>query len=136
MIQSQKEQIAALRANGDSYAKIADTLGISENTVKSYCRRNNLGGNAASTSEAPSQSYCRQCGTALEQIPGMKPRKFCSDQCRAAWWATHPESLNRKAVYRFTCPACGMEFESYGNKGRKYCSHACYVSARFGGSSS
>jgi len=42
----QKEQITQMRSEGFSYAKIAAALGISENTVKSFCRRNNLGGAA------------------------------------------------------------------------------------------
>jgi DNA-binding CsgD family transcriptional regulator len=33
----QKEQIVILRANGESYSKIADVLGISINTIKSFC---------------------------------------------------------------------------------------------------
>jgi len=30
-----------------------------------------------------------------------------------------------------TCARCGKEFTSYGNKNRKYCSHDCYIKARF-----
>jgi endogenous inhibitor of DNA gyrase (YacG/DUF329 family) len=132
MTRVQTDRIAALRAAGESYAAIADALGLSENTVKSYCRRNNIGTSAAPATE-PECSCCRQCGKELEQTPGIKTRKFCSSQCHAAWWAAHPDHLHKKAVYRFTCPVCGTEFESYGNKGRKYCSHACYVAARFKG---
>lgn len=40
MTQQQKEQVASLRASGTSLGKIATTLGISVNTVKSYCKRN------------------------------------------------------------------------------------------------
>ena len=40
----QKEQLRCLRSEGKSYSKIADCLGISENTIKSYCQRNNLRG--------------------------------------------------------------------------------------------
>jgi endogenous inhibitor of DNA gyrase (YacG/DUF329 family) len=125
MTKLQTDQISEMSAKGESYARIADALGISENTVKSYCHRNNA------AKEEPAQSCCLQCGNPLERTPGVKPRKFCSGKCRVAWWAANPGSLNRKAVYRFTCPACGTEFESYGNKGRKYCSHACYIAARF-----
>jgi hypothetical protein len=50
-----------------------------------------------------------------------------------AWWEAHPERLSRKAVYELVCAGCGEPFESYGNKGRRYCSHGCYVKARFGG---
>ena len=39
----QKRQVAYLREKGESYAAIAAAIGASENTVKSYCRRNGLG---------------------------------------------------------------------------------------------
>jgi uncharacterized protein YjcR len=44
MTSFQKEQIHRMRSAGMGYAKIAASLGVSENTIKSYCRRNNLGG--------------------------------------------------------------------------------------------
>ena len=37
------------------------------------------------------------------------------------------------AHYNLTCEYCGKEFESYGNKNRKYCSRACYVASRQAG---
>lgn len=43
------------------------------------------------------------------------------------------EEVNRKANYSCTCAFCGKQFTSYGNKHRKYCSHACYINDRFGG---
>ena len=51
----QKQNIANMRRNGASYAKIAAALDISENTVKSYCRRNNLGGELGAKSSKPAQ---------------------------------------------------------------------------------
>lgn len=45
----------------------------------------------------------------------------------------HPEAVKQKAVYTFTCPECGKEFTAYGNAKRKYCSHDCYIAARFKG---
>ena len=42
----------------------------------------------------------------------------------------HPERVNRKAFYVATCAHCGQEFQSYGNKGRKYCSRLCFNQAR------
>ena len=53
-------------------------------------------------------------------------RRFCYDACRMAWWKNHPEKLNRKAEYHFTCAHCRKKFTAYGNKNRKYCSRACY----------
>ena len=130
MTNSQKERIALLRGKGESYAKIAAALGISENTVKSYCRRNNLGGGYIAGQPAMTEDACHNCGRLLEHTPGAKRKRFCSSKCRIAWWNTHPESVNRKAVYSFKCAACGAPFESYGNARRKYCSRACFGAAR------
>lgn len=44
MTDYQKTQIMKLRAEGLGYGRIAQQLGISLNTVKSYCRRNNVNG--------------------------------------------------------------------------------------------
>lgn len=76
---------------------------------------------------------CRECGKPLVQVDGMKRRVFCSKECRVKWWKEHPERLNQRAVYQYTCPHCGKPFSAYGNSKRKYCSHACYISDRFGG---
>ena len=139
MTEQQKTRIAQMRASGESYAKISAALSISENTVKSYCRRKNISahGNTASNIEDTSRTddehvFCKQCGHALTQEPKKKPRRFCSKNCCAAWWAKNPDKLNKKANYSFKCDACGTAFTAYGNKGRKYCSHACYIARRFG----
>jgi len=131
MTNLQKQRIATLRTQGESYAAIADTLGISRNTIKSYCRRNNLG--TENIKEQPTsiaEDVCANCGHPLIQMPGAKKKRFCSDKCRMAWWAKHPEAVNRKAVYEFVCPICKTEFESYGNAHRKYCSRACFGLSR------
>jgi len=118
----QKQKIEYMRGMGESYAAIADALGISINTVKSYCRRNGLGSN--------SDDVCACCAKPLTHTPGHKKKRFCSDKCRMAWWTQHPEAVKRKAVYHFVCPICGTEFESYGNAHRRYCSRACFALSR------
>ena len=129
MTSTQKQRIKFLRGKGESYAAIADDLGISENTIKSYCRRNNIG--IATNKEQPIlTNTCANCGSPIRHTPGAKHKRFCSDQCRMAWWKAHPEAVNREAVYRFVCPTCGTEFEAYGNANRKYCSRACFGVAR------
>lgn len=127
MTKTQKAQILYFRTEGISYNAIAERLGISVNTVKSFCRRNGLGGIA--TKEPV--KVCRQCGAPLP-VTNYKPKKFCSDSCRHTWWNAHPELIDKKAYYTLTCQHCGREFQSYGNDGRKYCCHACYITARFG----
>lgn len=131
----QKDRISILRVSGESYNSIADALGISVNTVKSYCRRNNLTCNTSTvtTKTSISQVFCKQCGKELPQIPHKKPLKFCSDECRVKWWNTHPDKVNKKAIYSFSCAYCKKAFTAYGNSGRKYCSHKCYINDRFKG---
>ena len=127
MTDLQIEQIRAMRLQGVGYTKISQALGISDNTVRSFCRRNGLAGEASMNT-----TCCKQCGKPIRIVPKQKPRKFCSDACRTAWWNSHPEAVDRKAVYHFTCAACGKDFTAYGNAHRKYCGHACYIAARFG----
>ncbi len=137
MTTDEKARIRQMRFEGMSYAQISSNLNISENTIKSFCRRNNLpvGGIILSpdaTPESKDNTVCRHCGKQLRQNPKHKPKKFCSDACRRAWWKAHKENLDRKAIYHFTCACCGKVFESYGNNRRKYCGHACYIKDRFG----
>ena len=54
MTQQQKEQISKLRASGASFGKIASVLGVSVNTVKSYCKRNPISAEAAPAPKATS----------------------------------------------------------------------------------
>lgn len=130
----QRTQVAELRAKGYSYGKISLVLGISTNTVKTFCKRNGLGGIAERQSETRENShFCLCCGIPVIQSPGRKEKKFCSDKCRNKWWNAHLDQVNRKASYDYVCPCCKKPFRVYGNKNRKYCSHECYIKDRFGG---
>ena len=129
MTDAEKEKIQFLRGEGFGYGAIAERLGISANTVKSFCRRNCL--SAAGVVEAA--SVCRCCGRPLGDLPRGNLRKFCSEACRRAWWREHGDLVERRKFYALVCAHCGKEFRSYGNKKRKYCSHACYIAERFRG---
>ena len=131
MTSEQKEQIMRLRGKGRGYTEIAKSLGISKNTVKSFCRRNKDSQSADERQDFP--GCCRECGKLLVQKEHTKRRIFCSATCRKAWWKAHPERLHRKAVYHFRCAGCGKPFSAYGNSKRKFCTHACYIQTRFGG---
>lgn len=135
MTTEQREKIIDLRKEGYGYATIANALGITKDSVKSFCRSHNLAGKKAEDNRrielAPDS--CLNCGKPILQKDGLKKRKFCCPSCRTLWWNTHPESVNRKAIYHFHCPTCGTDFTAYGNSHRKYCSHACYITARFKG---
>ena len=130
----QKEQVKKLRANGMSYGDIAKRVNVTRNAVISFCRRNGLQEQSITAGSLKnSGDICRACGNPLVQTEGMKRRVFCSKECRISWWKAHPEMIRQKAIYSFTCAHCGRAFTAYGNNARKYCSHNCYIAARFGG---
>ena len=133
MTNEQKMKIAELRKQGFGYKKIAEVIGVSDGTVKTYCRRAGLIAPAEPVAIPTDGSTCQLCGKPIIQIPGRKTKRFCSDSCRNKWWNSHLDIVKRKAVYTFTCPACGKEFTAYGNANRKYCCHECYIEDRFGG---
>lgn len=136
MTDKEKSQIIKLRAAGNGYGRIAQTLGISPNTVKSFCRRNNISTETkedTATDILGETTYCENCGREIQQIAKRKKKRFCCDKCRNAWWNSHLDQVKRKAVYTFRCPHCGREFQIYGDKRRKYCSHECYIADRYKG---
>lgn len=131
--QHQKEQISKLRATGTSFGKIASALGMSVNTVKSYCKRNPISAEAAPAPKFPSHTdRCPQCNAPLEQSPGHRQKRFCSSKCRMTWWAAHPEQMVRKKLAQAECRHCGTAFLQYGSRSRKFCSRSCYLAHRYG----
>lgn len=123
----QKEQIKALRGQGLSYKEIADKVGVSKDTVKTFCRRNAI--KAVTASEETKNKDCKenidlclQCGQPFTKTRNTK--KFCSDACRLAY---HKANRKPSAV----CAHCGKKFDNNGNKKRKFCSTACYTADRF-----
>ena len=131
MTEDQKAKIKDLRMKGKGYKKIAQIIGIPENTVKSFCRRSAISRKETDALIKP-DAACECCGKSVEQISGRKKWRFCFDACRQKWWNSHLHLVQRKAVYMLTCHHCGRVFEIYGNSRRKYCSHACYIVERFG----
>lgn len=121
MTDNQKRQIDHLRQEGCGYVKIAAMLGISENTVKSYCRRQSKG-----TEKEPA-AVCEECGKLIDR--GTRAHKrFCSDACRMKWWNKHPKP---DMSYTAQCACCGKEIHMRRKDERKYCSHRCYILARY-----
>lgn len=83
----EKENISKLRHAGFGYTAIANELNISINTIKSFCRANNLGGVKAKKKNPIKEiSFCLNCGLELVHTPGKKKKKYCSDKCRYQWW--------------------------------------------------
>lgn len=133
MTNEMKEKIARFRKMGWTYGNIGAEIGISKDTVKSFCRRNSL--TRIETPSIDASDRCRECGAEIIQKPKRKKQIFCCKSCREKWWAEHADRINKKAVYEFVCAHCGKPFTAYGNKHRKYCSHSCYIANRFGGGS-
>ena len=131
MTNEQKARITTLRHDGIGYATIAAMLGISKEAVKSFCRRNALTGNTASS--PPPEGLCRNCGAEIVQNPKARKKVFCSPDCRNTWWKAHPQPFMTADKFRYTCVHCGKLFTAYGTATRKYCSHACYITDRFKG---
>ena len=137
MTDNEKEQIRQLRLQGNGPRTIARIMGISENTIKTFCRRQRIECTEIipriidePESEAP---RCKYCDEPLIRYEGRKKKMFCSDRCRMAWWNTHQDQVKKKAMYEFECSFCHKPFTAYGNSHRKYCSHDCYINDRFGG---
>ena len=130
MTQEQKEIILSRREAGVAYGKIAQELGLSVNTIKSFCQRTAVTTPQPQvrTEEEGEAGLCKYCGKPIIQIPGRRPRKYCSVLCRMRWWGKYGAAMNRR--HPTICHKCGKKF--YGKAGRKYCSHACYIAERFG----
>ena len=123
--------IDSMRRKGMCYKKVADTLHLNVNTVKSYCRRHPVIPPEGDEDKWAPFLYCKNCGAKVTQASGRKIKKFCSDACRQKWWNTHLPEVNRKSICEYECPVCGKKFAAYGTRSRKYCSHECYIKARF-----
>lgn len=120
MTYEQKKQIRDLQYQGFGYKKIAAVVGLSVNTVKSYCRVHPVDLTVGS---------CLQCGEPLIQLPNRKKKRFCSDKCRNVWWSAHPEARKPKTLYHHVCGFCGCKFDSL-RVTSKYCSRSCLSDAR------
>ena len=120
----QKQQIITLQIEGKGYRLIASELQLPINSVKSWCYRHPI--------NSTESGHCLQCGAPVKQTPHRKEKKYCSDRCRALWWAAHPELRNAKKLYSHICVGCGQRFESNRAK-RMYCSAASYAQNRNGG---
>ena len=140
MNEYQKKKICELRIMGLGYRAIANELELSRDVVRNFCKKNKLNGYLSNMDKnirktVFDNALCLNCRTPIKQPKRGKARKFCSEECRRKWWKDNAAMGQRKetALYKLTCAFCGIEFESYGNKNRKYCSHECYIKDRFGG---
>ena len=95
----QKQAIREMRIKKLGYTEIANSLGLSANTVKSYCFRNGLNTEAL--------------------VEG-------GEKCKRDWWNRHRFEHKSKNITEHTCSVCGSVFLDYSTSNRKFCSQACY----------
>lgn len=138
MTEAEKQLIYDLRLKGVGYKAIAAVLGKSRDSIRGFCRRNGLTGDSSVVAlnvkeQINNNLLCTCCGKPIKQKGRGRARKFCSEECRRKWWKENPQARNKNetAIYHYTCPHCGKEFSTYGNKKRKFCSHDCYIKSRF-----
>lgn len=129
MTELQKTLTLSLRSQGFGYKAIASKIGVSADSVRSYCRTLKSKTTTVIPSVNGENSYCPVCGKELQQANVGRHKHFCSDKCRVKYW-----SFNQKAnaQYKHTCISCGKEFSST-HKDRKFCSTSCYSKHRFHG---
>jgi len=121
MTDLQKEKIETMREQKASYAAISEALGIPVGTIKTFCRRN-----GGPTEVYQTKPCCKNCGVELSNTPKVKPRLFCSDQCKQTWWNKNRRERVSTKIVAHTCPTCGKVFADYNGANRKFCSQECY----------
>lgn len=123
MTNEQKQAICSMRDAGVPITSIAQQLSLSINTIKSFCKRNNVL-SCKTTNEKI--HFCLQCHKSITQAEHRKTKKFCSDKCRQLWWAENSTLIPRDSQIERICPVCKEHFLSYKSKHRIYCSRTCY----------
>jgi len=119
----EKRKIIALKLKGMGSKSIARQLQLNPSAVKTFIHRHGRDPEYVAT-----MGLCPCCGSPVDQLPGRKTKKFCSDACRMKWWAQHQDQMDR-TLYTITCVQCGCSFES-ANPKRKFCGRACYADNR------
>lgn len=134
MTDLQRERVISMRLAGESYGRIATTLGVSENSIKSFCQRKKLGRGQKTICAVVSgrEHHCEHCGTTILSLQNRENRRFCSSSCRSAWWNVNRVKLKGGGQMVHKCLYCGMEFKDYVADNRKYCSRGCYMAHRYG----
>lgn len=126
MTDIQKQKIKLLRSSGKSYRDIAAEMGLKESTVKTYCNRSGLTDKDISLIRSKQKNKCLYCGAEIYQISKQKPKKFCSDKCRFAWWNKNRELKIKRALCTIKCRGCGKTLiQKPKTKPRRFCSDRC-----------
>ena len=129
MDEIQRQKIRKLRSQGYGYLRISSLLEISPNTIRSFCKRENIAGYIKTGEQLRGKDnlqVCKQCGKKFYQIAGRKNKIFCSDSCCKVYWTLHKDKQRRLIPQKYNCIVCNKEYFEYPSRNRKYCSRECY----------
>lgn len=98
MIYKEKREVDKLRLQGYGCTAISNTLVISLNSIKSYCRRSKPKEKEILV-DVINEGGCEFCGKSLVHIEGKKRKRFCYDKCRISWWNHHRDKLHHRVSY-------------------------------------
>lgn len=129
MNEIQRQKIRKLRTQGYGYLRISEELGISPNTIRSFCKKENIAGYIKVGEQLKGKDnlvVCKQCGKKFYQIAGRKKKIFCSSACCSVYWSNHKDKQRRFIPQKYECLICGKEYYEYPTRNRKFCSRECY----------
>lgn len=69
---------------------------------------------------------CKYCGKPIIEPDKTKPRIFCNNSCKIAWWKENKSQEHSHLIKENVCLTCGKRFDDYKSANRKYCSIECY----------
>ena len=103
MNDTQRQQIKEFRGKGYGYGRIAQMLSLSENTIKTYCRRHGLGGVVATPAPIDGEvHHCLCCGK--EVVSGFsRSRASVTFSLISSVKVTFPDS--KRLIYSRLTPA-------------------------------
>lgn len=126
MTQKQTELIGILHDSGISYEKIAEMLEISAKQVKRECEKIER----ERKKQLEKYPICKECGVRIVYERKTRPRVFCSQKCKQAWWNKRRFTSGRASDETRRCPVCGKDFIVNRSSPQKYCSQECYHKGR------
>lgn len=133
MNEIERQKIRKFRMQGYGYLKISELLNISPNTIRSFCKKENIAGYIKTGEQLKGKdnlTICKQCNKKFYQIAGRKKKVFCSDACCKVYWSLHKDKQRRLVPQKYQCLICGKDYYEYPSRLRKYCSRECYYKSK------
>lgn len=121
MTEAQINKILECKAKGLGYKKTAKEVGVHYTTIQKFLKK--YGGG-----DVLIHSHCLECGKPIVYSRNHRPRKFCCQDCRNAYWNREHGMNTTKASKPFVCERCGKTFLSF-RKHPHFCSRECYLAS-------